>query len=94
MFGLKSNLNKFGLLSSNLLLKIFDTKILPILTYGADIWFSHEGLDIEQIHHNFCKYNLRIPKRSPNVFARGELGRYSIYTSRSLKLVKYWLRIL
>ena len=39
IYGLKSNLSKFGTLSSNLLLKIFDTKILPILTYGAEIWF-------------------------------------------------------
>ena len=48
IYGLKSNLSKFGTLSANLLLKIFDTKILPILTYGAEIWFSHKSLDIEK----------------------------------------------
>lgn len=94
VFSLKSNLNKFGYLSANLLLKIFDTKILPILTYAAEIWYSHESLDVEKIHHDFCKYILRIPKRSPNIFARGELGRHTIYMTRCLKLIKYWLRIL
>lgn len=78
VFSLKSNLKKFGPLLANLLLKIFDTKIMPILTYAAEIWFSHESLDVEKIHHDFCKYILRIPKRSPNIFARGELGRHTI----------------
>ena len=37
LFGLKANLNKFGFLSANVLLKIFNTKIRPILSYGAEI---------------------------------------------------------
>ena len=54
-FFLKASLNKFGILSVNLLFKIFDINILPILTYGAKIWFSHDSPDIEKVHHNFCK---------------------------------------
>ena len=94
IYGLKSNLNQFGTLSTKLLFKIFDTKILPILTYGAEIWFSHTASDIERIHHSFCKYILKVPKQCPNVFARGELGRCDIYTLRCVKLIKYWFRIL
>ena len=74
LFGLKASLNKFGILSANLLFKIFDTNILPILNYGAEIWFSHDSPDIEKVHHHFCKYVLRIPKRSPNIFAVGGGG--------------------
>ena len=94
LYSLKSNLNKFGTLSANLLLKIFDKKILPILTYGAEIWFSHNALDIEKIHHSFCKYVLKVPKQSPNVFVRGELGRSDILTLRCIILIKYWFKIL
>ena len=39
LFSIKSKLSQFGSLPSNVLFKIFDTKILPILTYGAEIWF-------------------------------------------------------
>ena len=35
LFAIKSKLSQFGALSSNNLFKIFDTKILPIPTYGA-----------------------------------------------------------
>ena len=33
-------------------------------------------------------------KHSPNIFASGELGRYTIYNACCMKFVKYWLRIL
>ena len=36
LFAVKSSINAFGLLLANLLLKIFDAKILPILT-----WLNH-----------------------------------------------------
>ncbi|MEW8546516.1 MAG: reverse transcriptase family protein, partial [Candidatus Thiodiazotropha sp.] len=94
LFSIKSKLSQFGSLSFNILFKIFDTKILPILTYGAEIWFGHESKDIEKVHHDYCKYILKVSKHTPNVFVRGELGRYSIYNVRCLKFIKYWLRIL
>ena len=67
-FGLKANLNKFGTLSANLLLKMFGTKLFSILTYGTEIWFSHEALGIEKINHNFCnfcKYTFKLPPPPP-----------------------------
>ena len=67
LFAIKANLKKFETLSVNVLLKIFDTKVLPILTYGAEIWISHKGNDIENVQHSFCKYILRISKQSPNI---------------------------
>ncbi|MEW8546871.1 MAG: reverse transcriptase domain-containing protein [Candidatus Thiodiazotropha sp.] len=45
LFAIRSKLTQFGTLSANLLFKIFDTKVLPILTYGAEIWFNHVSLD-------------------------------------------------
>ena len=64
-FGLKTNLNKFGTLSANLLFKMFGTKLFSILTYGTEIWFSHEALGIEKINHNFCKYTFKPPPPPP-----------------------------
>ena len=58
VFSLKSNLKKFGPLSANLLLKIFDTKIMPILTYAAEIcfffWTSKKYITISV--NTFCEY--------------------------------------
>ena len=94
LFAVKRNLMQLGTLSVDLLFKIFDTKILPILTYGAEIWCNHEGKDVEKVHHDFCKYVLKVSRLTPNVFVRGELGRYTIDAIRTEILVKYWLKLL
>ena len=67
------------------------------MTYGIEIWISHEGNDVKNVQHSFCKYILRIPKQSSNIFALGELGRYSTTNNEIIykkKTTKYWLRIL
>ncbi len=94
IFSLKSSLVRFGTLSSVTLMNIFDTKVLPILLYASEIWFSHKAEDIERVHHTFCKHALRITYYAPNCFVRGELGRYTIRSTRMVRAVKYWLRIL
>ena len=56
LFAVKKNLIRFGDVKVNILLKIFDCKILPILLYGSEIWFSHISPDIEQVHTKFCLF--------------------------------------
>ena len=48
----------------NVTLRLFNVCILPILTYGAEIWPAFERFDldtwencsIEQVHLRFCKH--------------------------------------
>ena len=94
IFSLKTHLHRFGPLPASIMFKIFDTKIQPILSYGSEIWFTHEAKDIDTVHSKFCKYVLRINWSAPNTFVRGELGRYSMYCNRILKAIKYWFRVL
>ena len=94
LFAVKKNLIRFGDVKVNILLKIFDSKILPILLYGSEIRFSHISPDIEQVHTKFCKFILNLPIQSPNCFVKSELDRYSLTLYRNFKAVKYWLRII
>ena len=95
-FAVKSKLSQFGDVHLNDLsvsFKIFDSKILPILLYGYEIWFSHASLDIEKLHNQFCKYVFRLPIYAPNVFVRSELCRYKVEVFKKFRAIKYWLRI-
>ena len=94
LFKVKKNLIRFGDVKVNILLIIFDSKILPILLYGSEIWFSYISPDIEQVHTKFCKFILNLPIKSPNCFVKSELGRYSVTLYRNFKAVMYWLRII
>ena len=94
LFAVKSNLAQLRMLSVDMLSKISDTKILPILTYSAEILSSHRGCDVEKVHHDFCTYVLNVSKLTPNILVRGELGRLTIDTIRTEILIKYWLELL
>ena len=93
-FAVKSKLYNYGDVKLDVLFKIFDCKILPILLYGAELWFSHPSQDIEIVHNKFCKFVLNLSVQSPNCFARGELGRYSMSPHKYFRAIKYWLRII
>lgn len=90
LYSVKSSLLQYGDISVNVLFKIFDSKILPVLLYGSEVWFNHIAPDIEQVHNQFCKYILHLPLYAPNAFVRSELGRYSLDVFKCIKAIKYW----
>ena len=60
----------YYMLSNSLQLKLFDTLIRPILTYGSEIWISDftfkdktlDTLRFEKIHNRFRKFLLGVHK--------------------------------
>ena len=58
--------------------------------------FKHGCRDIEKVHHDFCKYVLKVSKLTPNIFIRGELERYTFSTIGTEILIgsKYWFKLL
>ena len=36
-------------------LELFDKLVLPILTYGCEVWGFHTAISIERVHLQFCK---------------------------------------
>ena len=60
--------------------KIFDTAIVPILTYGAEIWGMFSKLDLEEwdktqfekVHLRFCKLFLGLNRKASNYAAIGK----------------------
>ena len=60
-------------LSIDCLIKLFDNTVLPMLTYGCEIWNFGDISCIEKIHTDFLKQILHV--KNP-VMIYGELGRY------------------
>ena len=78
LFSLKSCLYKFGTVPATTALKIFDSKILPILLYGSEIWGFHPAYDTEKVHNNMMHYILKLYSNTSVIAMRGELGRVSL----------------
>ena len=73
-FSLKTILPRLYNLPVSDTLYIYDTKILPILTYGAEIWGAYPRDSVISLYNNFHKYVLGIPYKSVNIVALRNLG--------------------
>ena len=74
--------------------KIFDAKIIPMLTYASEVWGLTKLDSIERIQMMSCKRFLGLPITTPNKMALGELGRLPIYITAYIRCIKFWLRIM
>ena len=77
-------------LSIDTMLVLFDKMIVPILSYGCEIWCYEECLIIERLHLKFCKYILRVKQSTPSAMIYGELGRYPLVIKFKLLILGYW----
>jgi hypothetical protein len=74
--------------------KIFDGKILPILTYASEIWGVNRLDNVEKIHLQGCKSFLGVPIQTPNKMVYGDLGRHPLFIKTYISALKYWLKLL
>ena len=59
-------------------LHLFDSIVLPILTYGCEVWGNELYEQIESFHRNFSRTLLNVRNSTPNAMIYGELGRNEI----------------
>lgn len=74
--------------------KIFDGKILPILTYASEVWGLNRLDSVEKVHLQGCKSFLGVPIQTPNKMVYGDLGRYPLFINTCISTVRYWFKIL
>jgi hypothetical protein len=78
----------------DLTIKLFDHTVMPILTYGSEI-FGYENLDIlEKVHKDFMRKITKARQSTPINFLYGELGRYPISINIKCKMISYWNRLI
>ncbi len=77
----------------DLQLKLFDTLVVPILTYSSEIWGFENKSIIEKLHLQFCKRILGVRSSTPNFMVYGELGRYPLEVTIKLKMVNFWHKL-
>lgn len=88
-------------------LKLFSTLIVPILTYGSEVWGPYflkglkkdnflnlcDNLPAEKILIRFSKYLLGVKNNATTSAVRGELGLYGLLITSLVQSAKYWLRL-
>ncbi len=80
-------------LEIDLMLKLFDACVMPILLYGSEVW-GYERIDVlEKVHTRFCKIILHCSKFTHNSMIYGELGRYPIRLEIDRRMINFWSRL-
>ena len=94
LFCLKKCVSNYPDMSPKLQIQLFNTMILPILSYGSEIWGQNKAIALDVVHMSFLKSILRVKTSTPNCFVYGELGVYPLFIDRHVKMIKYWLKVI
>ena len=94
LVSLLSSLYDYGQLPKHIFFKLFDTKVLPVLIYGSEIWGFKQYDILEQVHYYACKRFMCVGIKSCNSAVVGDCGRYPLYIETMKRCIKYWIRIL
>ena len=73
--------------------KLFDKCIIPVLTYGSQIWGTRVNATIENVKLKFCKRQLGVGTTTPSVAVLGECGTFPIFIQCFINVLKYWFKL-
>ena len=78
----------------DLQLQLFDTAVMPVLLYGAEVWGYEDNKIIETIQLKFLKYIMSLKKNTPSSIVYGELGRMPVELLIKQRMINYWAKII
>jgi hypothetical protein len=81
------------MLSPRILCQLFDSFVGSVLSYGSEVWGFTKCQAIERVHLKFCKRILRVKQCASTAGVYGELGRYPLYITRYMRILKYWFKV-
>ena len=76
------------------MLHLFDSFVVSILNYAAEIWGHTKCKEIERVHLKYCKRILNVKLSTSNAGVYGELGRFPLFIGRFVKIIKFWFKII
>ena len=68
--------------------------VVPVLTYGSEVWGTQVHHSIEGVHLKFCKKQLGVGSNTPSDAVLGECGSFPLYIKCHTNVIKYWLKII
>ena len=78
----------------DVMIDLFDKTVIPVLTYGCEIW-GHECIGIiEKLQLKYYKNILRLRNSTPSAMVFGEVGRYPVLIHIKTRLLCYWYKLI
>ena len=88
------SLNTIECHENKIFFKLFDSKVLPILSYSSEFWGVFNIEEIEKVHTFAIKRFLNVSNHSSNSIVYAETGRVPLYINHLISSIKYWFKLL
>lgn len=73
--------------------ELFEKLVVPVLTYGCEIWGCGNLIPLEIFYKKFLKIILKLNTQTPSVIVYGEVGKLPIRTIIYRRMISYWIRV-
>ena len=74
--------------------RIFNTKILPVIEYGAEIWGGEAAQKLESLQLQYYKRLFGLHQTTHSQILKGDMGLFSLKLRRSILMLRFWLKII
>ena len=72
---------------------LFDKTIIPVLTYGCELWGFQCCDIVHKLQIRFYKMVLRLKKSTPSFMILGDLGKYPGDITIKTRMLMYWFKL-
>lgn len=73
--------------------ELFDKCILPVLSYGCEVWGCSSTAIVSRIQLKYYKYIFKLRKTTPTCMVLGETGRLPIEDIIKMRILNFWFKI-
>ena len=92
MFGLLKKSRSLDL-PIDLTLDLFDQTVLPVLTYGCELWGFQSCDIVQKLQLRFYKMVLRLKQSTPSYMIFGDLGKYPVDIIIKTRMLMFWFKL-
>ena len=93
MFALVRRCRKLSL-PLDIQVDLFDKTVLPVLSYGCEVWFPGYCDLAQRLQVRFYKLILKLNKSTPTCMVLGEVGKYPVEVHMMTRMLCYWYRLI
>ena len=94
LFGLKQVLHNNSEIMPVTQLSLYNSLVIPVISYGCEIWGFCEAHPLEKLHISFLKSILGVRKTTPTCTLYKELNVTNLQCLRLKRIVKFWLKVI
>jgi hypothetical protein len=81
------------MLPVDLVIDLFDKTVLPVLTYGCEIWGFEINDIILKLQLRFYKFVLKLRLSTPSMMVFGEIGKFPVNVSVKTRTLCFWYKL-